>query len=47
MIKMKTWLYFYIEHTMKNGKYFYKESGGVYGVIILIILMSVEVNIWF
>ena len=27
MIKMKTWLYFYIEHTVKNGKYFYKESG--------------------
>ncbi len=27
MIKMKTWLYFYIEHTVKNGKPFYKESG--------------------
>lgn len=21
---MKTWLYFYIEHTVKNGKPFYK-----------------------
>jgi len=27
MIKMKTWLYFYIEHTVKNGKVFRKESG--------------------
>lgn len=24
---MKTWLYFYIEHTVKNGKPFYKEIG--------------------
>lgn len=24
---MKTWLYFYIEYTVKNGKPFYKESG--------------------
>ena len=24
---MKTWLYFYIKYTVKNGKPFYKESG--------------------
>lgn len=24
---MKTWLYFYIEHTIKNGSLFYKEPG--------------------
>ena len=24
---MKTWLYFYTEHTVKNGKPFCKESG--------------------
>jgi len=29
---MKTWLYFYIEHTVKNGKPFYKESGWSLGV---------------
>ncbi len=26
-IKMKTWLYFYIEYTVKYGKPFYKEIG--------------------
>jgi len=26
-IKMKTWTYFYIEHTIKNGEIFRKESG--------------------
>lgn len=24
---MKTWVYFYIKHTVKNGKPFVKESG--------------------
>lgn len=24
---MKTWTYFYIEHTIKNGEVFRKESG--------------------
>ncbi len=24
---MKTWTYFYIEHTVKNGEVFRKESG--------------------
>jgi len=30
--KMKTWLYFYIEHTVKNGKPFAKESGWALGL---------------
>lgn len=24
---MKTWLYFHVEHTVKNGKPFVKENG--------------------
>lgn len=28
---MKTWTYFYIEHTIKNGEIFRKESGWVFG----------------
>ena len=31
-MKMKTWLYFCIEHTVKNGKPFYKESGWSLGL---------------
>lgn len=30
--KMKTWLYFYIEHTLKNGETFYKEFGWSLGL---------------
>lgn len=26
-ITMKTWAYFYIEHTIKNGEFFRKEPG--------------------
>ena len=34
---MKTWTYFYIEHTIKNGEIFRKESGwGVRGSLYLI-----------
>ena len=29
---MKTWTYFYIEHTIKNGEIFRKESGWSFGV---------------
>lgn len=29
---MKTWLYFYIEHTVKSGKPFYKEGGWSLGL---------------
>ena len=29
---MKTWLYFYIEHTVKNRKTFDKESGWSLGL---------------
>lgn len=29
---MKTWAYFYIEHTIKNGELFYKEIGWSLGL---------------
>lgn len=29
---MKTWLYFYIEHTIKNREPFYKEIGWSLGL---------------
>ena len=31
-IKMKTWLYFYVEYTVKYGKPFYKEIGWSLGL---------------
>ena len=29
---MKDWIYFYIEHTIKDGEPFYKESGWSLGL---------------
>ncbi|WP_312102048.1 hypothetical protein [Acinetobacter venetianus] len=38
---MKDWIYFYIEHTIKNGEPFYKETGWSLGLKNNYIVLSV------
>ena len=37
---MKTWTYFYIEHTIKNVEIFRKESGWVFNLKSNFVVMS-------
>ncbi|WP_266095374.1 hypothetical protein [Acinetobacter brisouii] len=37
---MRNWIYFYIEHTIKNGQPFYKEYGWALGLKSQYVVLS-------